>query len=97
MTKPPPPLPFGNHRFVFVNEKRCTAWELQVKFYLGQNEDCSLGDSTSERLLQRGSGGRSIYKVFEKGEFKAIKRLLYKRFSASHKELMSSRRDLVIF
>ena len=34
--------------------------ELQVKFYLVQNEDCSLRDSTSdssERLLQRGVGG----------------------------------------
>ena len=34
-------------------------WELWVKFYLGQNEDCSLGDSTSdssEKLLQRGRG-----------------------------------------
>ena len=33
--------------------------ELRVKFYLGQNEDCSLGDSTSdssETLRQRGSG-----------------------------------------
>ena len=89
MTKPPPPLPFGNHRFVFVNEKRCTAWELQVKFYLGQNEDCSLGDSTSERLLQRGSGGRSIYKVLEKAKFRTIKHSFYKRFSVSSEDLMS--------
>ena len=73
---------------------------MQVKFSSGQDEDCSLGDSTSddsERLLQRGSGGRSIYKVFEKEEFKAVKCLLYKRFSASHKELMSPRRDFVDF
>ena len=38
--------------------KRCTMCELQVKFYLWENEGCSLGDSTSdssERLLQRGS------------------------------------------
>ena len=42
----------------------------QIKFYLGQNEDCSLGDSTSdssERLLWRGSGGRSIYMILVKG------------------------------
>ena len=38
----------------------------QVLF--GQNEDCILGES-SEKLLQRGSGGRSIS---------------YKRFPASH-------------
>ena len=32
------------------------------------------------RLLQRGSGGRFLVK----GEFNAVKHLLYKRFSASH-------------
>ena len=35
--------------------KKCTTWALQVKFYLGQNEDCSPGGSISdsaERLLQ---------------------------------------------
>ena len=50
---------------------------------MGANEDCSPGDSTSdssERLRQRGSGGRSIYKILVKGEFNAIKCLLYKRF-----------------
>ena len=44
--------------------------ELQIKFYLGQNEECSLGDSTSDsskRLLQRGSGGRSIYGFWWRG------------------------------
>ena len=38
-----------------------------VKFHLGQNEDCSPGNSTShssERLLQGGSGGRSVYKIW---------------------------------
>ena len=36
--------------------KKCATWELRVKvFYLGQNEDCSLGDS-SEKLLQRCRG-----------------------------------------
>ena len=41
-------------------------------FYLGQNEDCRLGDSTSdssENLLQRGSGRRSIYVILVKREF----------------------------
>ena len=59
---------------------------------MGQNEDWSPGDSTSdssERLPQRGSGGRSIYKILVKEEFNAIKCLLYKRFSARHKELMT--------
>ena len=71
-----------------------------VLFYLGQNEDSSLGDSTSnssERLLQRGSGGSSGCKILVKEEFSASKHLLYKRFSVSHEELMSPLRDLVIF
>ena len=48
-------------------------WELQVKLYLGQNEDCSLGDSisdSSEKLLQRGGGEDSIYVSLVKGEYK---------------------------
>ena len=63
---------------------------------MGHNEDYNPGDSTSdspERLLQKGSGGRSIFKILVKGEFSATKHLLYNRFSASHKELMSPRRD----
>ena len=58
------------------------AWELQVKFYLGQNEECSLEDSlsdSSERLLQSSSGGRSI-KVLVKGEFSTMKHSLQKVF-----------------
>ena len=46
------------------------------KFYLGQNEDCSWGGSisdSSEGLLQSSSGGKSIYKVLIKGEFKSMK------------------------
>ena len=56
------------------------------------HEGCSLGDSTSdtsERLLQRGSGRRSVYKALVKGEFSVIKDSFYKRFSASYEELMS--------
>ena len=40
-------------------KKKCATWELRVKLYLGQNEDCSWGDSipdSSEKLLQRGRG-----------------------------------------
>ena len=64
-------------------KKWCTTWELWVKFYLGQNEDCSLGGSNSdnsERLLQSGSGGKSIYKVLVKGEFNTMKHSIYKFF-----------------
>ena len=66
-----------------LTEKKYTTWELQVKFSLGQNEDCRPGGSTSystDRLLQRGSGGRSIYKILVKGEFDTIKHSFYKRF-----------------
>ena len=59
---------------------------------MGQNEDCSLGGSiseSSESLLQSGSGGKSIYKVLEKGEFNTLKHSFYKRVSVSHEGLMS--------
>ena len=84
--------------FYNINFKKSTTWELWVKFYLGQNEDCSWEDSTSgsfEGMLQRGSGGGRYYKILGKKEFNAVKHLLYKRFSASHEELMSPWRDLV--
>ena len=47
-------------------------------------------ETTPQILLQTRSGGRSIYKILVKGEFSAIKCFLYKRFSASQEELMSS-------
>ena len=62
------------------------------KFYLGQNADCGLGGSisnSSERLLQSGSGGKSIYKVLVKGEFNAMKHSICKRIFVSHEGLMS--------
>ena len=34
--------------------------------------------------------GEGQYMIFMKGEFSAIRHFLYKRFSASHLELMSS-------
>ena len=80
--------------------KGCTTWELWVKFYLGQNEDCSLGGSpsdSSERLLQRGRGEQSVYKILVKGEFSAIKCLLCKRFSASYEDLISWRNLMLIW
>ena len=52
------------------------------KFYLGQNEDYSPGGSSSdssERLLQSGSGGKSIYKVLVKEEFNTTKDSIYKK------------------
>ena len=60
-----------------INTKCCTTWELWVfvcfLFLLGgRDEDCSPGDSTpdsSEKLLQRGRKGRSIYVILVKEEF----------------------------
>ena len=57
---------------IVVSLRKCTMWELWVKFYLGQNEGGSLGDRTSdssEKLLQRGGGGedggeRWVYEWF---------------------------------
>ena len=49
---------------------------------MGQSEDCSPGGSisdSSERLLQRSSGGKSIYKVLVKGEFNTMKHSFYTR------------------
>ena len=42
----------------------------------------------SERLLQSGSGGKSVYKVLVKGEFNTMKHSIYKRFFVSHENLM---------
>ena len=74
---------------VFVHLKKIL--NLRVEFYLGQNEDCGSGGSisdSSERLLQRRSGGRLIYKVMVKGEFNTIKYSFYKMFF-SHEDLLS--------
>ena len=75
-----------------VNLKNAQCESCELSFIWGKNEDYSPGDSTSdnsERLLHRGSGGMSIYKILMKGDFNAIKHLLYKRFSASHEKQMS--------
>lgn len=47
-----------------LTEKKCTTWELWVKFFGGPNKDDSLEDSlshSSEKLLQRGGGWRDQY------------------------------------
>ena len=68
-------------------------WEVQIKFYWGQNEDFRLEDSISES--SEVVGKVNIYDISE-GEFNAVKHLFYKRFSASHQELTSSWMDLVL-
>ena len=55
-------------------------WELQVKLYLGQYEDCSPGDRTSdssERLLQRGSREGKYRCDFDTEGAHAIKHIFF--------------------
>ena len=58
---------------------------MYINFYLGQVlfEDHSPGDNTSdssEKLLKRDRGRRSIYMILEKGDFMQSSTYLYKRF-----------------
>jgi len=64
-------------------KKKCTPWELWVEFYLGQNEDCSSGDSisdSSEKLLQRGRGDHQCICDFGEGGVHTIKHFFFLRF-----------------
>ena len=83
-------------------KKKCTAWELWVKFYVGQNEDYSPGDSiseSSEKLLQRSRGECQYIWNSGEGEVHAIRHLFFffLQVSASHEEQMSPWRILVLF
>ena len=65
-----------SYQFIMLTKK-------DAQLYLGQNEDCGLGGSTSnssEGLLQRGNQGRLIHKILLKQKFNTIKCLHYKRF-----------------
>ena len=67
----------GSCRLSFVwGQIRTAAWEASPQIAL--------------RDRSKGAVGRSIYKILVKEEFKAIRCLLYKRFSASPQEVMSS-------
>ena len=62
-------------------EKKKKKHNVWVKFYLGQNEDDSLGDSisdSSEKLLQRGKV--SIYVILVKGEYMQLSTYFFVRF-----------------
>ena len=79
--------------------KKCTTWELWVKFCLSQNEDYSLGESILdgfEKLLQCGSGEGVIYYFSEEGVH-AIKHTFWQRFAASHQEQMLLLMILIFF
>lgn len=78
--------------------KRCTTRELLVKFCLGRYEDCS--PESVLRIMRdcfKEAVGEGQYMILVKEEFSAVKPSFYRRFSASHEELLSPRRDLVLF
>ena len=81
---------------------------LQVKFYLGQCENCSPGNSTSdssEKLFQRGRGEGQNVCDSGKGQASTCspahifcRKLWWSReASASHEKQASSQRILVLF
>ena len=49
----------------------------------------SFSKDSSERVLQSGSGGKTIYKVLVKGEFNTMKHSFYKRLFVGHEDLIS--------
>ena len=62
------------------NFLKSTTWEFWVKFYLGQNEDGSPGDSipdSSEKLLQRGRGEGQYIRDFGEEGIHAIKHIFF--------------------
>lgn len=79
----------------YVSTKRCTTWELQVKFCWGWNKDCNPVGSTSLRNCSKEVVGEDQYKIWVKGDFSAIKHLLYKKFSPSHEDLISPWTDFL--
>ena len=90
-----------------VNLKKYTTWELQVKFYLGQNEDCIPEESTSdssERLLKRGRGKGQYVCDFGEGGIQTMEYIFFQKvstsfmkISVSHEEQSSPWRILVLF
>ena len=74
-------------------------WELQVKFYWGQNKGYSSGDSisdSSEILLQRGKR-EGMYVILVKGEYMQSSTYFLQKVSASHEEQSWPWRILVLF
>ena len=74
---------------------------MSIKFYLGQYEDCSLGDSTSDssaKLFQRGSGERRYICDFGEGGVHAIEHIFFAESlcwsheaSACHKKVVTTK------
>ena len=59
---------------------QCQQKDARAEVYLGQNEDCSLEESTSdssEKLLQRGTGEGQYICDFGEGRVHAIKHIFF--------------------
>lgn len=66
-------------------------WESRVKFYLGQSEDDSLGDRTSdssEKLLLSGGGKVGIYAILVKGDVSCRTQHGWQRLTTGREERM---------
>ena len=84
-----------SHKSIIVDRKKIWTWELWVKFYLGQNEDYSPGDSlsdSSEEVLWRGRGKVGVIYDFSEGAMSSYTHILH-----SHEEQMSPLMILVLF
>ena len=68
---------------IVLAKKTAQLESCELSFIWGKMRTAALGGSisdSSERLLQRGSGGRSVYNVLVKGVFNTMKHSFYKRF-----------------
>ena len=69
---------------------------MKVAFYLGQNEDCGLGDITSdssEKLLQRGWVVGQYVCGFGEGRIHVIKHIFFQKVSSSLGMISASREE----
>ena len=85
---------------MFSTEKNVQREKLRVKFYLGQNEDFSLGGSisdSSEKLLHRGRGKISIYVILMKGRDTSSRAHILQNVAASLVKVAASHEDFSAF
>ena len=85
---------YSFHYSTYQNLKEYTTWESLVKYYLEQNEDYSLGNSTSGSCSK---DGQYMYLILLKGEYMQSSTDFLQKVSASHKEHLPSWRILVLF
>ena len=75
----------GADHFVHSDVKK-HALSLRIKFYLGQNEDCSpeycTSDSSEKLLPREGGGGQCIHDLGE-GGVHTVKHMFFQKASAS--------------